>query len=219
MDRALRAHDWSPRYAPNPAVQLRNRTALILGYGAIGREVGRFCGCLGMEGLALRRRAHPDDPDFVHPVERLHELLPRADVLIVAVPHTPTTTALIGAAELALLPPGALLVNVARGPVVEEGALFYALQSGALRAAALDVWYVYPSAQDAGYGAEGAHAPTPPAHYPFHELDNVVMSPHQAGGLGTEEIERARMEELALLLNAAARGESVPNQVDVERGY
>ncbi|MBN1262487.1 MAG: hydroxyacid dehydrogenase, partial [Anaerolineae bacterium] len=175
---------------------------------------------LGMRVLAVRRRLHPgDDPARIFPVTALHDLLPRADVLIIAVPHTDETTGLIGAAELALLPPKAILVNVARGPVVEQGALYRALREGRLHAAGLDVWYRYPSGQDAGYGAANARAHTPPADYPFHELDNVVMSPHRAGGLHTEAVERARMDDLAQLLNAAARGEPLPNPVGVERGY
>jgi phosphoglycerate dehydrogenase-like enzyme len=218
-DRALRRHDWTPRYAPNPAVHLAGRRAFVLGYGAIGQRVARLCRCLGMEVHALRRRVRPgDDPDFIHPPEALDALLPRSDVLIVALPHTEETTGLIGAAELTSLPARAILVNVARGPIVEEEALFAALRDGVLHAAALDVWYNYPAGKDAGYGVEEARAHTSPSNYPFHELDNVVMSPHRAGGLGTEAIEEARMQHLAQLLNALARGEGL-NRVDVTRGY
>ncbi len=218
-DRALRRHDWTPRYAPNPAVHLAGKRALVLGYGAIGRRVACLCRCLGMEVHALRRRVRPDDdPDFVHPPEALDALLPQSDVLVVALPHTEETTGLIGARELSRLPSRAILVNVARGPIVDEEALFVALRDGVLHAAAIDVWYNYPSGKDAGYGVEEARAHTPPSNCPFHELDNVVMSPHRAGGLGTDAIEEARMQHLAQLLNALARGER-PNRVDVARGY
>ncbi len=219
MDRALRRADWRPRYGPNPAVRLDGKTALILGYGAIGQRVGAACRGLGMDVVGIRR--HPSDADNVetHPSEVLHDLLPRADVLVITLPHTPETDGLIGTEELARLPPRAVLVNVARGPIVEQRALYEALRDGALHAAGLDVWYNYPSGKDAGYGAGDARAHTSPADYPFHELDNVVMSPHRAGGLHTEATERDRMEHLARLLNAAARGKMMPNRVDLELGY
>jgi phosphoglycerate dehydrogenase-like enzyme len=214
IDRALREHDWRPRYQPNPAVLLAGKEALILGYGTIGQAVARACRGLGMDVIATRR--HPaqseDTPDEIHPPDALPSLLPRANVLVLCLPHTPETEGLIGARELDLLPPKAVLVNVARGQVVDEAALYHALRDGALYAAGLDVWYNYP--QD-----EADRSETPPSAYPFHELDNVVMSPHRAGAGGSEEIERQRMTHLADLINAAARGETMPNRVDLEAGY
>jgi phosphoglycerate dehydrogenase-like enzyme len=213
MDRALRAHDWTLRYQPNPSVLLEGKTALILGYGAIGRRVAHLCRGLRMKVVATRRNvaaASLDTPDEIHPPQALHRLLPRANVLVICLPHTPETTALIGQAELALLPPGAMLVNVGRGPIVDEAALYRALHDGSLYAAGLDVWYNYPT-------DEAARPHTPPSAYAFHKLDNVVMSPHRAGHFHHKEI--LRMTHLAALLNAAARGEAMPNRVDVAVGY
>ncbi|MCL7452125.1 MAG: 2-hydroxyacid dehydrogenase [Anaerolineae bacterium] len=215
MDRALRSNDWRPRYQPNPSILLEGRTALILGYGAIGQKLGQLCRGLGMEVLGVRRKAPPADAggsDRVRlfGIEALHRLLPRADALLVCLPHTPETTGLVGARELALLPRQAVLVNVGRGPVVDEEALFSALREGRLHAAGLDVWYQYPE-------DEAARANTPPASHPFHELPNVVMSPHRAGG--STWTEHLRMVHLARLLNAAARGEPMPNRVDLDAGY
>jgi phosphoglycerate dehydrogenase-like enzyme len=215
MDRALRSHDWTPRYEPSPAVLLEGKTALILGYGSIGRRVARLCQGLGMEVIAIRRQAgtlSPDAPGGVScaSLKALRGLLPRANVLIICLPHTPETSGLIGAQELALLPAEAILVNVGRGAIVDEAAFYRALQEGRLHAAGLDVWYNYPA-------DEAARSHTPPSAYPFHELNNVVMSPHR-GGLCTET-ESLRMTALAALLNAAARGEPMPNRVDVKAGY
>jgi len=212
-DRALRAHDWTPRYKGRQPVLLQDRTALILGYGAIGREVARLCRALGMKVIATRRygaTAIPGEADEVHPAEALHGLLPRATALIVCLPHTPETSGLIGERELALLPPEAILVNVGRGQVVVEEALYQALVTGRLGSAGLDVWYNYPA-------DEAARSCTPPSTYPFHELENVVMSPHRAGNAAS--IERLRMEHLAISLNAAARGDSIPHRVDLDAGY
>jgi phosphoglycerate dehydrogenase-like enzyme len=213
IDRTFRAHDWTPRYQPSPAVVLEGKTALILGYGAIGQQVARACRGLGMEVLAIRRSAPASagrSPERVYPPEALHRLLPHSDVLVTCLPHTPETNGLIGERELDMLPHGAIVVNVGRGAVLDEAALYHALRDGTLHAAGLDVWYQYPTDED-------SRPCTPPSRYPFHELDNVVMSPHRAGA--STDTERRRMTHLAALLNAAARGESIPNRVDLEAGY
>jgi len=212
-DRALRAHDWTPRYRQQRPVLLQGRTALILGYGAIGREVARLCRALGMKVMATRRNtmsAAAGVADQVHPPGALHTLLPSATALIICLPLTPDTGGLIGEKELALLPPQAILVNVGRGRIVDEGALYQALKTGRLHGAGLDVWYDYPA-------DEAGRTCTPPSSYPFHELDNVVMSPHRAGHAAP--IEQLRMEHLAASLNAAARGESIPHRVNLDASY
>jgi phosphoglycerate dehydrogenase-like enzyme len=216
VDRQFRQHDWTPRYEPLPEVILDGGTALILGYGAIGQRVARVCQALGMHILAVRRHVHapaPADIDAeIHPPEDMHQLLPQANALIITLPQTDATEGLIGAAELDMLPRGALLVNVGRGTIVEEAALYQALRDGRLAAAGLDVWYRYPE-------RPAERALTPPAHFPFHEMDNVVMSPHRGGAFGTRYTERARMTHLARLLNAAARGKPIPNRVNLAVGY
>ncbi len=211
IDQRLRANDWSPRYASPRSIGLNGRTALIIGYGQIGQRVGRACRALDMIVLATRRqRLEQDDVAEVHTIADLPHLLPRSHALIITAPLTPETKGLIGEKELALLPRGALLVNVGRGAIVDEEALYLALKSGQLAAAGLDVWYNYPR-------DEAAQANTPPSRFPFHELDNVVMSPHRGGDeIG---IDVARMQDLAHLLNAAARGEDMPNRVNREAGY
>ncbi len=212
-DQALRHQNWWPRYGPNPAVILESRTALILGYGAIGQRVARACRGLEMSVMATKRTVEDEELDAdVYPPEALCSLLPQADVLIVALPLTAETKGLIGAKELALLPPEAVLVNVGRGPIVEEEALYRALRDGELHAAGLDVWYNYPK-------DETSRSNTQPSAYPFHGLNNVVLSPHRAGSGGSKEIERRRMAHLARLINAAAAGEQMPNKVDLDLGY
>lgn len=213
-DNALRAHDWRPRYErPAPTVLLDGKTALILGYGAIGRRVAAACRALGMNTLATRRRIDAPETDGdteVHPPAALRDLLPRADAVIICLPHTPATDGLLGAAELALLPAHAVLVNIGRGRIVDEQALYEALRDGRLHAAGLDVWYSYPP-------DEAARAAWPPSAYPFHELDNVIMSPHRGGA--ADETARLRMTALAEMLNEAAAGREMGNRLDVAAGY
>jgi phosphoglycerate dehydrogenase-like enzyme len=211
LDQALRAHDWTPRYHhPDPTILLEGKTALILGYGAIGQRVAHLCQALGMQVMAIRRHVSALSPDEIYPPDALHSLLPKANVLIICLPQTPETTGLIGERELALLPQGAVLVNVGRGPIVDEAALYHALREGTLHSAGLDVWYNYPT-------DEASRPHTSPSAYPFHELDNVVMSPHRGGG--SDETGRLRMRRLAGLLNAAARGDEMLNRVDLQAGY
>jgi phosphoglycerate dehydrogenase-like enzyme len=212
-DRALRAHDWTPRYQPNPSILLEGKTALVLGFGAIGKRIARACWGLGMTVHALRRQPAQEVPEFpvnLHPPQALVNLLPQAQALLIALPATPQTDGLLGARELGLLPEGSLLVNIGRAAIVEQQALFEALQAGKLAAAGLDVWYNYPASPE-------SRSHTPPADLPFHQLENLVMSPHRAGH--SRETETLRMSALADLLNAAVRGQSVPNPVDVAAGY
>lgn len=213
LDRELRRNDWTNRYSVTSATTLDGKTALILGYGQIGQRIAPACRGLGMQVIGVKRTQPAlalADGVEVHAISDLHALLERTDALIVVLPETAETTGIIGASELAMLRPGAIVVNVGRGSTIDEAALYAALRDGVIRAAGIDVWYQYPATP-----AERTN--TPPSRFPFHELDNVVMSPHRAGWLS--EAEHDRMAGLASLLNAAAEGRSIPNRVDKERGY
>jgi phosphoglycerate dehydrogenase-like enzyme len=213
IDRAFRSHDWRPRYQPNQSVLLEGKRALVLGYGEIGKRVARGCLGLGMHTRAVRRDPSKGGsaPEVeVHSSKKLDRLLPETDVLIICLPLTSETKGLIDQHELNLLPEGAILVNVGRGPIVNESALFHALKVGKLCAAGLDVWYNYPE-------DESSRSRTAPSQFPFHELDNVVMSPHRAGGAKGRELRR--MDALAEILNATVHGEPMPNRVDITLGY
>jgi phosphoglycerate dehydrogenase-like enzyme len=213
FDRALRAGTWAGRGRRSPAVLLEGRTALLVGFGAIGRRLAPVLRALGLEVVATRARTEElerIEGTTVHPASMLRELLPGAEVVVVCAPLTDGTRGLLGREELARLPRGAVLVNVARGPVVDEDALYEALVDDRVGAAGLDVWWRYP-------GREGNPKATPPSGRPFHELENVVLSPHRSGSvLETEEL---RMRDLARSLNALARGEEPPGRVDLELGY
>jgi len=202
-DRALRSGDWSPRYAPGGIVRLDGARALILGYGAIGRRVAEYCRAFGMRVTGVGSDTTPEAVDAV---------LAESDVVFVSLPLTPATEGFLDARRLALLPEGAVLVNVGRGTVIDEEALYESLSDGTLGAAGLDVWYNYPV-------DEASRASTPPSRFDFGSLENVVMSPHRGGAPGTDRTERERMEAIAASINAAARGEAVPHRVDIDAGY
>ncbi|MCA8959720.1 MAG: hydroxyacid dehydrogenase [Planctomycetes bacterium] len=212
LDRRLRTGDWRPRYEGNAGLLLEGKRGLVLGYGAIGRRVARSCVAFGMDVIAVNREGRSESPPECTLVaaRELDSLWPSSSFVVVCLPLTPNTEGLLGAAPIDALPDDAVIVNIGRGPIIDERALFEALRDGRLGAAGLDVWYRYPETEEARVG-------TLPSAFPFHELDNVVLSPHRGGH--TEAMERLRAEHLAESLNAAARGEPMPWPVNVARGY
>jgi phosphoglycerate dehydrogenase-like enzyme len=210
-DQALRAHDWRLRYhRPSDILLLAGKNALILGYGEIGRRIGTALEGLGLDVSFIRRRLGGDEPTTVYPISALEGLLPETDFLILALPLTGETEGLIGEKQLRLLPSSAVLVNIARGKIVDEAALYKALNEKWIFGAGLDVWFNYPSTEEERIG-------TPPGEYPWHTLENLVLSPHRAGHV--RETEKLRMSALAELLNQAAQGKQIPNKVDPDLGY
>ncbi len=182
---------------------LQDRTLLVVGLGGIGSEVARRAKGFGMRVLATRRSGVPA-PAFVDRQgrpEELFSLLPEADVVVLCVPLTAETTGMIGARELRAMKPGAYLVNVARGKLVDTQALVEALRAGRLAGACLDV--TDPE-------------PLPPDH-PLWSLPGVVITPHVAGRSELTD-ERRRALYLENLLRFG-RGEPLLNVVDKRAGY
>lgn len=215
VDQKMHRMDWSPRQNSDQInYVLWGQTALILGFGAIGQHVAKVCQALGMNIIGIRRdAAKPIEPGLhaeVYTPDDLHTVLPRTNVLIVTMPHTDETSGMIGRDEFNLMPDDSLLVNVGRGVVVDQFALYEALTNGKLRAAGIDVWYNYPR-----HGENNCQ----PADAPLHQLENLIMSPHRGGAGGTGQAEHLRAREMAKMLNAAARGEEMPNAVDLTLGY
>ena len=214
VDRKFRTHDWRSRYDGAPTMLLEGKTAVILGFGAIGSRLATMCLALGMNVHAVRRHTDQPCPKSIqlHGLGDLHSLLPSADALFIALPLTPETEGLIGREEIGLLPSSCVLVNIARGSIVDEEALYLALKEERIAAAGIDVWYSYPRTSE-------SRANTPPSRFPFHKLDNVVMSPHRGGAFRLQELEQRRMSDLASTLNAFARGEDIPHRVNIRAGY
>ncbi len=212
FDQRMRNNDWRLRYQKSDTVLLEGKNALILGYGKIGTLVRGYLEVLGVQVRMIKRTLTEQDSkeEATFPPSKLWELLPATEILILALPHTDDTDNVISHKELALLPSNAILINISRGKIVDQEALYTALKEGKIYGAGLDVWYNYPKTVE-------DRISTPPADFPFHELDNLVMSPHRGGIV--KETEQLRMAALAQSLNAAARDEPIPNPVNVELGY
>jgi phosphoglycerate dehydrogenase-like enzyme len=199
----LRRSQAERRWDPFAPELLQGRTAALLGLGDIGRTCARLLRAAGMRTLGLRRTAAAGDPDVdeLLPPGRLLELMARADVLVVSLPLTPETRGRVGAAEIAALRRQAVLINVGRGAVVDEGALVRALRAGALRGAALDVFEQEPL----------------PAGHPFYELGSVLLSPHSA-----DQVAGWKEQANAVFLDNLERwraGRPLVNVVDKRLGY
>jgi phosphoglycerate dehydrogenase-like enzyme len=184
---------------------LAGRTLGILGYGRIGQSIARCARAFNMRICAIRRdvgRSAEEDLDLLGGFDIIEEVLRRADYLVIAMPATAETRAAIDQRALALMKPTAFLINVARAEIVEEQALYDALSRGAIAGAALDVWYRYP--RESG--------PTMPASFPFHELPNVLMTPHVSGW--TDGMLDARARLIAENIRRIAADETPLNLVD-----
>jgi len=182
-------------------VFLRGQVLGIVGYGEIGRESARLARALGMQLAAISRRGANTDDAQVYPLEKLREMLPVCDYVLIATPLTPETRGMIGGAELAAMKSSAVIVNVGRGPVIVEEALVAALEQKRIRGAALDVFDKEPL----------------PAGHPFYRLDNVLLSPHSADH--TVGWEQLAMRIFIANFERFRNRQPLTNVVDKKAGY
>lgn len=183
---------------------LKGRTLGLIGVGTIGSEIALRARAFGMRVIAMRRRTGLADlaaVDQVHSPSQLEEFLAKTNVLVIAAPLTPQTLGLIGAAQIALMPRGAIVVNVGRAKIVDTEALMAALHSGHLGGASLDVF---------------PQEPLPPEH-PLWTCPNVILTPHTSG------FRSGHWEEVVDLfaenLERCERGEALRFRVEPELGY
>ena len=205
MDARFRQADWSDRTG-GAQREIRGQTLGVVGLGRIGAEVARIGRAFGMRVSAVTRTPRADQAAALGlaalgGMGDLPRLLAEADFVVLALPLDPSTTGLIGAAELAAMKPTASLVNVARGEVVAEAALYEALRDGVIAGAAIDTWYRYPEAAE----------PLRPSAFPFHELPNAIVTPHIAGW--TEGTFRHRWDTIDENLRRLRAGEPLLNVV------
>ncbi|MGH7618245.1 MAG: D-2-hydroxyacid dehydrogenase [Gemmatimonadaceae bacterium] len=183
---------------------LHGQSMTIVGLGTIGLEVAKRAHAFGMRVTGIRRRVDRPRPEFVDRVlapERLTEALTGCDVLVLSAPGVSATTRMIGAKELALLNPGAVLVNVARAQIVDDAAMREALSSGQLGGAVLDVFEREPLDPES----------------PLWSTPNVVITPHSSGFRASHWTEVADL--FADNLERFRRGDELRNVVDLDAGY
>ena len=209
QDRALRAGQWaSSVYEPHRAqpLSLQGATVGIVGFGHIGQRTWEIFKALGARGVALTGRgggpaAEEVGLEWTRGPEGLADLLAASDVVVLCLPLSDATRHLVGAAQLAAMRPGAILVNVSRGPLVDPDALLDALRERRIGGAVLDTWYSYPTS--------GSTAR--PAEQPFEELDNVLMTPHISGV--TSQTFAGRAKDIGQNIARLQQGESLMNVV------
>ncbi len=212
-DRDLRLGKWHGFSTKEPTIQLQGKKLGIIGLGSIGWEIAKIGHSLGMKLYALKRKIEEKDLkkkkilEFLGEKKDLEKVIKESDFIVVTVPLTRETKGLIGKKELKLMK-GKYLINISRGVVVDEEALFISLKEGNLAGAAIDTWYQYPSSEQ---------RETLPSKYDFQKLNNVVMSPHTAG-----YTDRALEENIKSVFDNIVKiyyGEEPENRIDTELEY
>jgi phosphoglycerate dehydrogenase-like enzyme len=214
QNRAEWPHDRWERFGP---LELRGSTVGIIGYGSIGREIARLLQPFGTTILATKRDVrHPQDAGYtpeglgdpegdyftrLYPIQALKSMIKECDFVVVCVPLTVETRNLISEAELAVMKPTAHIINIGRGGVVDQAALFTALQERHLAGVAMDVF---------------AEEPLPPGS-PFWRMPTVVVTPH-IGGISAAYQNRA-INLFAENLRRYLEGVTLLNRFDIMKGY
>lgn len=191
---------WHERPRPR---EVADTTVAVIGMGGIGREFTTRAKALGMKVLAVRENPAKGTggADAVYSPAEIDSVLPQADYVLLCTPVTPATTSLINAARFTKMKPDAYLINVGRGPLIDEAALLQALQERRIAGAALDVFNEEPL----------------PADSPFWSLDNLLITPHTAAV--TERLWERHYKLIVENLNRFLAGQPLLNQVDKKLGY
>jgi phosphoglycerate dehydrogenase-like enzyme len=204
MDADLRRGRWTASFVADAPLhgELFAKTVGFVGYGRIARETARRLKAFGVRTLACTRTPSRGDEhvDEIDGMDGLHAMLARADYAVFTCPLTEHTRGLVDAGALDALGPGGVLLNVARGAVVDEDALWEAVSGRRIAGAVIDTWYQYPAT-----GSDTAH----PSKHPFGALDNVIMSPH-ASGWSAGLLDR-RWAVMSENLERLARGDELVN--------
>ena len=193
-------------WEPFDVLPISGQTVGIVGYGDIGRAVAARVRAMGMKVLAVKRHVstqeNPDPlADQIYGPDHLIDMISRCDYIVVAAPFNAETLGLIGEAEFAAMKPGAVIINVGRGPVIDEHAMIGALSERKIKGAALDVF---------------AEEPLPKGH-PFYQLENVLLSPHCADH--TPDWLDNAMRFFIAQFERFHHGEPLLNVVDKKLGY
>ncbi|MGH8210564.1 MAG: 2-hydroxyacid dehydrogenase [Steroidobacteraceae bacterium] len=192
--------------------ELKGKTLGLIGFGHIGQEIAAKARAFSMNIQVIRKHGRAGVPDsiasqldFMGGTADLNQVLSQADFVVLCCPLNEETRGLIGATQFSSMKPTAHLVNVARGPVVDEQALYQALASKRIAGAAIDVWYTHPSRPP------DPDKPCFPSRFPFHELDNVFMTPYIVGW--GESTVAGRLQDMADNIDRVFEGKPLKNVV------
>jgi phosphoglycerate dehydrogenase-like enzyme len=211
QDRQLRNGVWASPVYDRSLTQpdaLGSAHVGFVGFGHIGRRCWNLLRQIGCTASAVTGRGVVEESEglrWVGRTERLGELMTESDVVVVSAPLSESTAGMIGESELRALGPAGVLLNVGRGPLVQEAAIYAALAKREIAGAALDVWYDYPAN---GVGS--------PSSFPFAELDNVFMTPHSSGI--TRQTFIGRVDDITANIARLQRGEALRNLVAANGG-
>jgi len=204
--RRMVRNQMAGRWEQFDITEISGQTVGIVGYGDIGRAVATRVRAMGMRVLAVKRHGPPlynVDPlvDQIYSPEHRVEMISRCDYIVASAPLTPETRGMIGEAEFAAMKPSAVVINIGRGPVIDEDAMLKALTAGRIKGAGLDVF---------------THEPLPEGH-PFYRLENVLLSPHCADHTADwlEQAMRFFLENFERF----RKGEPLRNVVNKKLGY
>ncbi|HEY3836205.1 MAG TPA: D-2-hydroxyacid dehydrogenase [Bryobacteraceae bacterium] len=201
----MRRNQKAAKWDPFDIEELSKQTMGVIAYGDIGRACAWRAKAMGMRVLALRRRPElsAGDPhvDRMYGWDGRHEMIAQSDYVVAAAPLTPETKGMVSDAEFEAMKPTAVIINVGRGPVIDEPAMIRALESGRIKGAALDVTSVEPL----------------PADSPLYRLDNVLLSPHCADH--TADWLNDAMTFFLEQFERFRTGKPLENVVDMARGY
>jgi phosphoglycerate dehydrogenase-like enzyme len=196
----FQASQRARRWQPVDPIPLRGQTLCVVGLGDIGRHIARSARALGMRVIGVTRSGRGRrEAERIYRTGALRSALARADFVALTLPLSEATRGLLGPAELAAMKPSAWLINIARGPIVDEAALLDALRHGRIGGAVLDVFDTEPL----------------PSDHPLWGFDNVVITPHISGPSTPREIAPIFEDNLRRYL----AGRPLRHQVDRRRGY
>jgi phosphoglycerate dehydrogenase-like enzyme len=208
MDAEFRAEGWgkTPHALAPTHGELKGCTLGVIGYGHIGHEVAVRANAFGVRCIGIRRSKVdcPPELDWLGQNDRMDDLLAQSDFVLVACDMNEETINLINAERLAQMKPTGVIINVARGRIINEDALWSALSERRIGGAIIDVWYNYNQPDQ---------PPVWPANHPFQDLDNTILSGHRSAV--TEEMHERRWQFVASNLERIERGEPPANVVFV----
>lgn len=209
----FRKGDWSFRYNNEDVQWVTGKTLGILGYGAIGKDIAKIMkNAFQMKVLAVKRSIiDEDDPnvDFLGTMKDLKKVLTESDYLLVTLPITVETRGIIGKEEFELMKESAILVNISRGAVIEEKALYETLRNKRITGVGNDVWYNYPEDRNNPVNVE--------QNFPFNELDNIICTPHSA--FKVTDREKHFLDDIVENIKLVKEGKKPKNLLNLDLGY